>query len=203
MAIYNDGQVNMNKFISRYFLLVLLVSPGAVNAEMYKGVSADGEVVYSDVPFRNSEEFRAPPVAVLEMPAVILDKVLSEGEGKKQANKVATEKEAKKAEIKRQATFKYKEFRFVSPTNKQSIWNNPDVIVSLHLKPTLNNVKKHKIWLLLDGEVLVDNSVSAKIPTGRLERGEHKLQAQVRDSKGKLITKTKTIVVYIHYGTAN
>ena len=193
----------MNKFISRYFLLVLLVSPGAANAEMYKGVSADGEVVYSDVPFRDSEEFRAPPVAVLEMPAVILDKVLSGGAEKEQANKVATEKEAKKTEIKRQAKFKYTEFRIVSPKNKQSIWNNPDVIVSLHLKPTLNNVKKHKIWLLLDGEVLVDNSVSAKIPTGRLERGEHKLQAQVRDSKGKLITKTKTIVVYIHYGTAN
>jgi hypothetical protein len=207
MAMYNAGQVNMNKFISRYFLLVLLVSPGAANAELYKGISSDGEVVYSDVPFRHSEEFRAPPVAVLEMPDVILDKVLSEGAAKaekEQANKVAAGKtEAKKAEIKRQAEFKYTEFRIVSPTNKQSIWNNPDVTVSLHLKPTLNNAKKHKIWLLLDGEVLVDNSVSDQIPTGRLERGEHKLQAQVRDSKGKLILKTKTIVVYIHYGTAN
>lgn len=196
----------MNKSISRYFLLVLLVSPGVAGAQMYKGVSSDGEVVYSDVPFRNSEEFSAPPVGVLEMPDAILDKVLSEGTAKakkEQADKVAAGKaEAKKTEIKRQAKYKYTEFRFVSPTNKQSIWNNPDVTVSLHLKPTLNNVKKHKIWLLLDGEVLVDNSVSHLIPTGRLERGEHKLQAQVRDSKGKLILKTKTIVVYIHYGTA-
>lgn len=197
----------MNKSISRYFLLVLLVSPGIADAQMYKGVSSDGEVVYSDVPFRDSEEFRAPPVAVLEMPDVILDKVLSEGAAKtekEQADKVAAGKaEANKAEIKRQAGFKYTEFRFISPTNKQSIWNNPDLTVLLYLKPTLNNVKKHKIWLLLDGEVLVNNSVSDSIPTGRLERGEHKIQAQVRDSKGKVIIKTKTIIVYIHYGTAH
>ena len=197
----------MKFILPKSLLLMLLVSVNTSNAGVYKGISSDGEVVYSDVPFRQSAEFNAPPIAVLEMPDVILDKVLSEEAAKAdkvEADKLAAEKaEADKAEIKRQAEYPYTKFFIESPKDKESIWNNPDLEVSLHLTPSLNNVKKHKVWLLLDGEPLVKDSVSISIPTGRLERGEHKLQAQVRDSKGKLLTKTKTIFVYIHYSTAN
>jgi hypothetical protein len=195
--------VNMINVLPIISLIMLLASVCTANAGMYKGISSDGEVVYSDVPFRNSEEFNAPPVAVLEMPDVILDKVMSEGAVKAEreaADKVAEEQ---KEEIERQAEYKYTAFSIVSPKDKQSIWNKPDLDLKLNLKPSLNIVKKHVIWLLLDGEPLVKNSVSVSIPSGRLERGEHKLQAQVRDSKGKLVTKTKTIVVYIHYSSAN
>jgi len=197
----------MKYTFSKSLLLIFLVFFNTVNARVYKGVSSDGEVVYSDVPFRDSAEFNAPPIAVLEMPDVILDKVLFEKTAKEEkieVDKLAAEKaEADNVEISRQAEFPYTKFFIESPKDKQSIWNNPELEVSLYLTPSLNNVKKHKIWLLLDGEPLVKNSVSVSIPTGRLERGEHKLQAQVRDSKGKLITKTKTIIVYIHYSSAN
>ena len=194
--------VDMKYTFPKSLLLIFLVSISAANAGVYKGISSDGEVVYSDVPFRKSAEFNAPPIAVLEMPDVILDKVLSDEAAN--ADKIeATKSEADKEEIKRQAEYPYTKFFIESPKDKESIWNNPELAVSLHLTPSLNNVKKHKIWLLLDGEPLVKNSVSDSISTGRLERGEHTLQAQVRDSKGKLVIKTKTIVVYIHYGSAN
>ena len=70
--------VDMRYILPNSLLLMFLVSISAANAGVYKGVSSDGEVVYSDVPFRASAEFNAPPIAVLEMPDVILDKVLSE-----------------------------------------------------------------------------------------------------------------------------
>ena len=188
-------------------LLIFLVAISTANAEVYKGTSSSGEVVYSDVPFRNSADFKAPPVTVLNMPDVILDKVLSEGTAKAErdaADEIAKKKAAEGlGEINKPADYNYTAFSIVSPTNEQSIWNNPDLEVKLSLKPSLNTVKKHVIWLLLDGEQLVDNSESLSIPTGRLLRGEHKLQAQVRDSKGKVIIKTKTIVVYIHNSSAN
>ena len=199
--------IDMKYTSLKSFLLILLASISTASAGVYKGVSSDGEVVYSDVPFRASAEFNAPPIAVLEMPDVILDKVLSEETEKAkriEADKIAAaQAKSDKEEILRQAEYPYTKFFIKSPKDKESIWNNPELTVSLHLTPSLNNVKKHKIWLLLDGEPLVKNSVSVSIPTGRLERGEHKLQAQVRDSKGKLVIKTKTIVVYIHYGSAN
>lgn len=197
----------VNSSSLKSILLIFLVTISTANADVYKGISSSGEVVYSDTPFRDSADFKAPPVTVLNMPDVILDKVLSEGTAKAEreaADKIAVAKsEADKEEIKRQAGYPYTKFFIESPKDKESIWNNPELAVSLHLTPSLNNVKKHKIWLLLDGEPLVKNSVSDSIPTGRLERGEHTLQAQVRDSKGKLVIKTKTIVVYIHNSSAN
>ena len=196
----------VNSSSLKSILLIFLVTVSTANAGVYKGISSSGEVVYSDVPFRDSAEFNAPPVTVLEMPDVILDNVLSAEQAKAEkaeADKMAAVKaDAEKQEIKRQAEYKYTKFYIKSPKDKQSIWNNPDLEVSLHLTPSLNNVKKHKIWLLLDGEPLEKNSVSVSIPTGRIERGEHKLQAQVRSSKGKLIIKSKTITVYIHYSSA-
>lgn len=199
--------VDMKNTLSKSLLLILLVSINPVSAGVYKGVSSDGEVVYSDVPFRQSAEFDAPPVAVLEMPDVILDKVLSEESAKaekEEEDRIAAEKnQAERGNIQSQAEYLYTQFYIKSPKDKESIWNNPDLEVSLHLAPSLNNLKKHKIWLLLDGKPLVDNSESLSIPTGRLVRGEHKLQAQVRDAKGKLIIKTKSIIVYIHYSSAN
>lgn len=198
--------VNMKYTLLKSLLLMFLIFISTADAGVYKGTSSDGEVVYSDVPFRDSAEFNAPPVTVLEMPDVILDNVLSAEAAKAEkteADKTAAIKaDAEKQEIKRQAEYKYTKFYIKSPKDKQSIWNNPDLEVSLQLAPSLNNVKKHKIWLLLDGEPLVKNSVSTSIPTGRLETGEHKLQAQVRDSKGKLVIKSKTITVYIHYSSA-
>lgn len=188
----------MNKSISRCLLLVFLVAPCAAHAGLYKGVSSKGEVVYSDIPFRNSEEFSAPPVAVVEMPDVILDKVISESAAKAEK----AEKEKVQAQINKQVDTKYAEFRIVSPKDKQSIWNNPDLAVSMKIKPPLKAANGHRIWLLLDGQVLVDNSTQLDIPTGRLERGEHTLQTQVRNSKGKLIMGSKPVVVYIHYGSA-
>ena len=199
--------VDMINTFAKSLLLILLVSINAVSAGVYKGISSDGEVVYSDVPFRESAEFDAPPVAVLEMPDVVLDKVLSEEAAKADkadADRIAAEKsQAESENIQSQAGYPYTKFYIKSPKDKETIWNNPDLEVSLHLEPSLNNLKKHKIWLLLDGKPLVDNSESLSIPTGRLERGEHKLQAQVRDAKGKLIIKTKSIIVYIHYSSAN
>ena len=195
--------VDMKNTFAKSLLLILLVSINAVSAGVYKGISSDGEVVYSDEPFRELAEFDAPPVAVLEMPDVILDKVLSEEAAKADKVEAAEKSQAESENIQSQAEYPYTKFYIKSPKDKETIWNNPDLEVSLHLEPSLNNLKKHKIWLLLDGKPLVDNSVSVSIPTGRLERGEHKLQAQVRDAKGKLIIKTKSIIVYIHYSSAN
>ena len=179
----------MKNLLSKNLLLISLVASGTANAELYKGIDAEGEVEYSDKPFSDAEKFEAPPVSVVETPHDKNKKILTEEVAKKQINKHAENK--------------YTNFHIVSPKNKQSIWNDPELTVSLHLKPALNFEKKHTIWLLLDGQPLEKNSESLSIPTGRLERGEHKLQAQVRDHKGKLIIHTQAIVVYIHYGSAH
>lgn len=157
---------------------MLLAGTCPANAALYKGLDAEGNVVYSDRPFEAAEKFTAPAISVVETP-------------ESKAVKKATEDE-------KPAEFKYTDFDIASPANKETIRNQPDVVVSLKLKPGLNEAESHSIWLLLDGKAVVKNAKSLSLPLGRLNRGAHEIQAQVRDGNGKIVLRTRAVVVYIH-----
>ncbi|MFV2004285.1 MAG: hypothetical protein ACC650_03725 [Gammaproteobacteria bacterium] len=158
-------------------LLPALLFTFAVNAEMYKGLDDEGNVIYSDKPFDNSEKFTPPSLSIVDAPKIPPKEEVIE--------------EEKPAET------KYTAFSIVSPTNNETIWNEPQLIVSVRLKPALNTVQGHNIWLLMDDKPLVKNSKSLSLPIGRADRGEHKLQAQIKNKKGKIIKRTKTVTVHI------
>jgi len=50
---------------------------------------------------------------------------------------------------------------------------------------------------MMDGKPLVKKSRSLLLQIGRADRGEHTLQGQVRNEKGKIIKRTKSITVHI------
>jgi hypothetical protein len=81
--------------------------------------------------------------------------------------------------------------------NDQTIWNEPNLMVSLKLTPDLNISEGHTTWLLMDGKPIVKNSQSLLLQIGRSDRGQHTLQAQVRNKKGKIIKQTKPVTVHI------
>lgn len=164
--------------LNSLLVIMLLVGACAANAALYKGLDAEGNVVYSDRPFEAAEKFTAPPISVVDTPKSEADK--------------------KAAEVEKPAEFKYTDFDIASPANKETIRNQPDVVVSLKLKPGLNTAESHSIWLLLDGKLVVKNSKSLSLSLGRLIRGAHTLQAQVRDGNGKIVVRTRAVVVYIH-----
>jgi hypothetical protein len=147
------------------------------NAGLYKGLDEEGNVIYSDKPFENSEQFTPPAISVVDAPKVPLEK------------EVIVEEKA--------AETTYTKFKITAPKNNQTIWNVPDLTVSLQLSPALNTAEGHTTWLLMDGKPLVKKSQSMLLQIGRADRGEHKLQAQVRNKKGKVIKRTKTITVHI------
>jgi len=89
-------------------------------------------------------------------------------------------------------------FDIESPVNEQTIRNDPDVKVSVKLVPALNTEAGHSIWLLLGDKPVIKKSLEASFYIGRIERGAHTLQAQVRDAEGKAIVQTRIIIVYIH-----
>jgi hypothetical protein len=170
--------VMKNIRLNSLLVIILVVGACAANAALYRGVDAEGNVVYSDRPFEDAEEFTPPAISVVDTPE---------------------SKAAKKAaEVEKPAEFKYTDFDIASPANKETIRNQPDVVVSLKLKPGLNTAESHSIWLLLDGKLVVKNSKSLSLSLGRLIRGAHTLQAQVRDGNGKIVVRTRAVVVYIH-----
>ncbi len=162
------------------FLLVALFASSSTAATLYKGVDAQGNMVFSDTPFENSEKFTPPPISVMDKPKSAVKNV---------------------AEEKKPAEFKYMSFGIVSPANNATI-RNADVQVSLSLKPGLNAAKDHSIWVLVNDQPVIKNSYSLSLSLGGLNRGAHKLQAQVRDPSGKIVLRTRTNIIHVHQTSA-
>jgi len=168
----------INSFLKILLIPVALFS-FTVSAGLYKGLDDEGNVVYSDKPFDNSEQFTPPSLTIID------------------ATKVPPKEEV--VEEEEPAETKYTKFKITAPINDQTIWNTPDLMVALKLSPALNIAEGHTTWLLMDGKPLVKNSKSLLLPIGRADRGQHTLQAQVRNKKGKILKKTKTITVHIKH----
>jgi hypothetical protein len=174
--------VVMKNTLLNSLLMLALVSLSSANAALYKGLDSEGNVVYSDTAFEDAEKFTPPPISVMDAAKAKVDE------------EVAEEKEPEE--------FKYMSFDIISPENNETIQNNPNVTVSLKLKPGLNTEEEHNIWMLLDGKPVVKNTQSLSVQLGRLERGAHKLQAQIRNEAGEIILRTRTTVVFIHQTSA-
>lgn len=169
--------INMKNTLLISLLLPVFVFANIVDAALYKGIDSEGNVVYSDMPFADSEKFTPAPITVID------------------ARKVEAEK--KVVEEQKPVEFKYRKFDIVTPGNNQTIWNEPELVVSMKLVPALNSEQGHKVWLLLDGKPVIKNSENMSLKIGRLDRGAHQLQGQVRDDKGKVIVRTREVVVFI------
>ncbi len=175
--------VVMKNTLLNSLLTITLISSCSAAAALYKGLDSEGNVVYSDTPFEDAENFTPPPISVMDV------------------RKVDSEKEAATEE--KPAEFKYMSFDIISPANKQTIRDAPDVTVLLKLKPGLNMEKKHNIWMLVDGKPVVKNTQSLTVQLGRLDRGAHQLQAQIRNNEGAIIVRTRPTVVFIHKTSAH
>ncbi len=158
-------------------LLITLIFSFTVRAGLYKGLDDEGNVVYSDQPFEDAEKFTPPSLTVFDAP-------------KTETKKKATEEE-------KTAEFKYTDFDIVSPTNNQTLRDETNPTISLHLKPALNTTEGHNIWLLMNGQPVVKNSQNTSLQISRVDRGAHQLQAQVKDKQGKIIARTRAIVIHV------
>lgn len=169
--------VDMKNIISKSLLIPALMFSFTADAGLYKGLDEEGNVTYSDKPSANAEIIIPPPLTIVDAPKI-------------KPKEEAVEEEAA-------AEYKYTSFSISSPKDQQTIWNEPDLAVSLQLKPALNAADGHNIWLLMDGKPLIKNSQSLLLQIGRSDRGEHQLQAQIRNKQGKIIKRSQTITVHI------
>lgn len=168
----------MKNLLLKTLLIVGTLSALTAQAELYKGIDEKGNVVYADKPFENAEQFTPPSLTIVD------------------ATKIPAKEEVI-AEDKAEDETQYDKFSITAPVNDQTIWNAVTISVSLQLSPALNTEQGHTTWLLMDGEPLVKNSQSLLLQIGRTDRGQHTLQAQVRNKKGKIIKQTENVTVHI------
>jgi hypothetical protein len=177
---------------TKYAFLVLIsatmIYTGIAAAKFYKSVDEQGNIVYSDTPTPGAEQLKPPPISTVESKPVA-----KESDAKTQKTDPAgTEEPAKKPPT------RYSKFSIVTPKNDDTIWdNNGAVPVSLLLEPPLDTENGHSVWVYVDGTAVVKKSQSLVQPLSGIDRGAHKIRAEIRDVNRKTLKRTQNVTVHL------
>jgi len=159
-------------------LILLLLFACQANAEIYKSINADGEVVYSDTATQGAERVQMPALPTYTAPRI-------------PTSTFTPAKEPEKAGI-------YKSFVFVSPTNEETIRNNLGILnIETNLTPALQGRLRHRVQFFLNGEPYGTPVGKTSLTMSNLDRGEYTLSASVVDADGKALISTGDTVFYM------
>ena len=177
---------------AKYLLFALagaiVLSTGNVAAQLYKSVDEQGNIIYSDTPTPGAEELTPPPLSTVKTKPVPVDAPADEAT----AEGAAGEEPAKKPPT------KYTTFSIVQPKHDDTIWDNSGAVpLALQLEPALDTENGHSIWVYVDGKAVVRKSQSLVQPLSNIDRGTHKIRAEIRDEKRKTLKRTKNVTVHL------
>jgi len=167
------------------FILLAVVSTAAC-AEVYRWVDETGQIHYSDRPHAGAETVTLPHAQTFPAPR------------SPQRRVVVPPTEGPSAAPGRQpAATGYRSVSIVSPKNQEVLWNvGEGVRVTVATEPSLR--RGHVLVIYLDDEVvarLTGNDRETELT--QVYRGEHSLQAEVRDSGGALVTGSEPVTFMV------
>ena len=179
--------MNIIKFIITLLLCAIFTSSAV--AEMYKWVDEEGNISYSDQPpFKGAHKLEAP--AISTVPATDVPE--------KQA---VTSTEPSKSKDDKSTRYSYLEI--TSPVNDATIRNNEgNFSLSITIKPELDSKYGHYFSVLLDGKTVQDKVYVTSASLKNIDRGTHKISVAVKNDKGKVLSKSKSITVHLHRQSA-
>jgi hypothetical protein len=158
-------------------VLLLLTMP--VQAEVYKTITPDGEVIYSDVRTNGAKQLNVPKPQTYTPPPL----------------PVSVQQPA----VEEDESGIYTSFVIDSPVNEETVRDNlGNVELLVTLEPALIAKNGHRIEYYLDGEPHGRPTVDTRKTFTSLDRGEHQLSAAVVDDKGTAIIRTQPVTVYLH-----
>jgi hypothetical protein len=164
-------------------LAALLLAPvTTAQADVYKSVDKYGNVTYTDDPSTAQKSGKAKKVQV------------------RPTNVMPAGKELKAARSRPEPTPQSKHpnynIRIVSPTDEHTVTaGQRDLIVAVSLQAPLT--RGAKIAFYMDGKLLGKGTVN-NYSIREIFRGEHNIYAQVESRKGKVLSKSDTVTVYVH-----
>ncbi|TDF35066.1 DUF4124 domain-containing protein [Alteromonadaceae bacterium M269] len=154
-------------------LLLLLLASLASAQTVYKVITEDGKVIYSDRPAGN-----AKPVELKKLNSVSLPPV---------KNRVPTATVQKKPEVKYTIAFK-------QPADQATVRNNNGTIrVSATITPRANGL----FHLFMDGKQVASNT-QPNFTLQNVDRGAHHLQIKYLSGPGKVLASSPSIEVFMH-----
>jgi len=165
-----------------FIAFITILAAGAVMAQAYRWVDADGVVHYSDRPEEGAERIVLPQDTRRSAPPPA---PAPRSTASRSANTVA---EAAPA------AFKYESLEFSTPAAEETLWNIESVLnVSLSVEPALQ--PGHQIRVYFDGEPRMVSGTSFQLE--EVYRGVHNLQAEIVDEQGKLMIRSRANRFYV------
>ncbi len=168
------------------FSCLLLFSSLTVHAALYKGIDENGNVSYSDTPFAHAKKINPESLSIIET-------------GNPGTTKQEPDAKKPMSPQTPSSTASYKKLTILSPKNQQTIWNNNNLTINVAVSPALLTKSDDYFQLLMDGKTVIKKSTQLKFQLGFVERGTHKLQLMLRNSKNRLIKRSNPVIIYIKH----
>jgi hypothetical protein len=160
-------------------LLLLIAMP--LQAEVFKTVTPDGEVIYSDVKTSGSKQMNVPEPQTYTpapLPPPESDPAVSEQEA---ANAI------------------YKSLVIDLPANEETIRDNQgNIELLVSSKPGLIRTDGHRIVYYLDGEPHGRRTIDTRKVFTNVDRGEHILSVAIVDTNDAVIIESQPVKVFLH-----
>jgi hypothetical protein len=176
----------MIRAISLTGIFLLSVST-AWAAEIWKVVDEDGNVTYTDQPPKDG----AAPMDLPELSVI-------ETDIREQVKPVA--EEGVKAPTSSELRKLYRDFQITRPLPEETFWGTANSVV-------VTWSSKTAITPDLNVRVFVNGKAQAAPATGgvslTLDRGEHRVFAELRDARNRRIIKTNTVTFFVKQHSAN
>ncbi len=171
---------------------LLLPLTAMAEGEIYKIVDKDGNVTFTDQrPSTNAQPMELPPLSVIETDIQVPDESAPAG-----AEEAANTFPPTPRELRR----KYRDFRITSPQPEETFWGTANT-VSVTWASSEPISDELTVFLFVDGESQqVPASGSAELV---LDRGEHQVYAELRDTRNRRITSTEPVTFFVKQYSAN
>jgi hypothetical protein len=152
-----------------------------IEAEIYKSVDADGNVIYSDKADSQAQSVELPQANTL--PAVQVPK------------KTATTADKDSEDTDKDEAYTYKSVRIISPKNDEGITHGGgNLSISIKTNPKLH--KDHRIRMLMDGKNVAE-ARTGSLQLTNIDRGSHTFQAVIVDQQDKILKRSRSITVHL------
>jgi hypothetical protein len=182
----------MNRQIPLLGLFGLILMAPSLAEGVYTWEDENGQVHFSDMPQEGATEIQVQRAQTFSSPNSA-SQVAVAGSGKEADADADSDKEDQG----------YKSLAITSPSMEETIWNTGgEVTVSLSLQPGLK--MGHSIRLYMDGQLLAGLPPRASsLKLSEVFRGEHTLEAEVRDENGKVQIRTQPVTFFYQQTSVN
>ena len=151
------------------FYILLFTACSVAQAEMYKSLDENGEVVYSDKPpTLDAKEIKLPPITV--------------------QTPVKTSPKPKSVTKPKLPPYIYSDMQFSSPQNDENFYDNEgNIAYALNITPILNTKFGHYVTIKLDGQIVFAKTSSLSGTLNNVDRGSHHLSADIYNASGDIL----------------